>query len=239
MARIKSDIADQAFEYISNKINNYELKPGDTISDFLISKELEMSRTPIKEAIHHLIRLKLVRKERTKSVVTSITVEDIFEILEMRMILEIYAAEIIRERGGLTKAELKDISKINEKIDASLKTQSYYDTFTEDANFHLYLIKLCNNSRVLETYKDTIAQGKRLRWLSILTQDRLSNIVIEHNNIIKSINNLSTHTAPSEIRTHMINSYNNYKKIMNDNKNWEYTISLITQIQNNPNSLHV
>ena len=238
MARIKSDISDQAFEYISNKINNYELKPGDTISDFLMSKELEMSRTPIKEAIQHLIRLKLVRKERTKSVVTSITVDDIYEILEMRMIIEIYAAEKIRERGGLTKAELKDLAEINHKIADSIKTQSYYDTFNEDSNFHLYLIKLANNSRVLETYKDTIAQGKRLRWLSILTQERLTNIVVEHNNIIKYINNLTENTAPIEIREHMLNSYNNYKKIMNDNKNWEYTIGIITQIQNKPKAMN-
>ena len=42
-------LVDQAYEDIKNMICNFELIPGQIVSDFTLSKKLGMSRTPIRQ----------------------------------------------------------------------------------------------------------------------------------------------------------------------------------------------
>lgn len=43
-------LVDQAYEDIKNMICNFELIPGQIVSDFTLSKKMGMSRTPIRQA---------------------------------------------------------------------------------------------------------------------------------------------------------------------------------------------
>ena len=44
-------LVDQAYEDIKNMICNFELIPGQIVSDFTLSKKMGMSRTPIRQAL--------------------------------------------------------------------------------------------------------------------------------------------------------------------------------------------
>ena len=50
MPRIGRDSVATATEILLNKIENYEIKSGDVVSDAEIAKELGVSRTPVREA---------------------------------------------------------------------------------------------------------------------------------------------------------------------------------------------
>jgi DNA-binding GntR family transcriptional regulator len=103
MARLKSDASNIAFTNIKNRINKFDLMPGDTISDLAISEELKMSRTPVREAIFNLIQYNLVEKQKTKFVVKPIPIEDIKEILQLREAIETKACELIIDNGGFSE----------------------------------------------------------------------------------------------------------------------------------------
>ena len=47
-------LVDQAYEDIKNMICNFELIPGQIVSDFTLSKKMGMSRTPIRQALQKL-----------------------------------------------------------------------------------------------------------------------------------------------------------------------------------------
>jgi len=51
MARKRGDSVSTAAFKILQKINEYELISGETVSDLELSKEFNMSRTPVREAI--------------------------------------------------------------------------------------------------------------------------------------------------------------------------------------------
>ena len=73
MPRVRGEAVNLATNYILKKIENYELSAGDIVSDLELSKEFDMSRTPIREAIMSLIDSGILERTATKVVVKSIT----------------------------------------------------------------------------------------------------------------------------------------------------------------------
>ena len=51
MARKKGPQVQQAYDYIKDKILSFELAPGTSVSDHALEQKLDMSRSPIREAI--------------------------------------------------------------------------------------------------------------------------------------------------------------------------------------------
>jgi len=213
MARIKSNASKIAFDYIKEKIDRYSLKPGDTVSDLTISKELNISRTPVREAIQKLIQYNLIEKERTKFVVTNITSKDICELIECREAVECQAVKIIIDNGGLTNNQKKKLEEIERTIEVSLKNKEYHLNFKNDALFHNTIVTYSNNKRLIEIMKSLTIQGERLRWLSIITPNRYNNALKEHREIIEHIENKDESKVSYCISNHLLLSKDNYETI--------------------------
>lgn len=216
MARLKSNSSEIAFSYIKDKIDRYIMHPGDTVSDLIISQELGISRTPVREAIQQLIQYNLVEKKRTKFVVKGISDSDIKEIIECREAVESQAARIIISNGGLTPDEMKQLEIVENNIEESLNNKNYYTNFKSDAQFHNLIVEFSKNSRLIEIMKSLTIQGERLRWLSIITPNRYNNALNEHNEILKYINKKDESKVRECISNHLNLTKINYNKITTD-----------------------
>lgn len=71
MPRLKGNASDTALKKIVQKINDYELSSGEIVSDLELSNELNISRTPVREAMQQLIDIGLLERTATKVVVRS------------------------------------------------------------------------------------------------------------------------------------------------------------------------
>ena len=85
---------DYAYEYIKGKIISGEYPPLSDISEDTLQKELEVSRTPVREAILRLEKEDLVhvypRKGTIVSAITLDLIEDVYgvrELIEPAMVL--------------------------------------------------------------------------------------------------------------------------------------------------------
>ena len=221
MARIKSDLSQEAFNYIKSKINNYDLKPMDTVSDIAISQELNMSRTPVKEAIIQLTRCGLIKKERTKFSVVPITEKDVVEILEIRETLDLFSARKICKAGGLTENQIVVAQELVQNLKQSIETLNFSNNFNFDNQFHKYLVECSNNARAISIGQDIMLQGERLRWLSMITLDRYFKAADEHEQIITALENADLDSVEKAIRSHYENTLKNYLTTINQNKDWQ------------------
>ena len=174
MPRIKSNAVEIATEYILSKIENYELKSEDIISDIKFAEELGMSRTPVREAIMSLIENGILERNRSKIVVKSITLKDILEIIDIRDAIEQKALELIVEKGGLNKEQLSILSDIQDTMTENILTGNVEGNFHADHLFHLTLFEFADNSRLYDIHKNLLLQSKRLRWLAQLTPGRFA-----------------------------------------------------------------
>lgn len=223
MARPKSEATNIAFNTIKDRINNYDLVPGDTVSDLNLSNELNMSRTPIREAIILLEQCNLIVKEKHKYVVRDIRQEDINEILDIRIAIESLAAKLIIENGGLTKDQIAILEDLEVKYNKSIEDKNYNLNFKIDSTFHKNITEFSGNKRLFTIMKNISIQGERLRWMSILTPSRVDTAAKEHKDIVQYLREKNQEKVIETITNHLNLTRINYNKIT-EGDSWESII---------------
>lgn len=84
----KSSFSEEAFDAVRGWIVRGRLSADSIISERSIALELNLSRTPVREALGRLIGEGLLRREGRSVVVNAVRVEDVLEILSIRRLLE-------------------------------------------------------------------------------------------------------------------------------------------------------
>jgi len=86
--------AEKAYQQIKKKIITTKLLPGSVINEADLMEELNLGRTPIREAIKQLQMENLVSITPRKGMyVTDIAVTDLLQIFEVRVELESFATK--------------------------------------------------------------------------------------------------------------------------------------------------
>lgn len=148
-------------EAIRKAILHGHLKPGDRIREVEISKQMGVSRGPIREAIRVLeqegLLLSLPYKE---TIVAEITGEEVLEVLiPIRLTIEQFAV-----RKGLPQMKQENIEFLSELVDQMKKAadeKNLAEIVECDLAFHEHLVSISNIGKLM-----TI-------WTSIYNQIRL------------------------------------------------------------------
>ena len=100
MAEKSPSLATQAYETIKKNIMNLTYPPGMVLTEAMLTKELGMSRSPVRTAIQMLQVEGLIVSDYYKSMtVKEITEKDINEIYQLRELLEGPAFHLIFTSG--------------------------------------------------------------------------------------------------------------------------------------------
>jgi DNA-binding GntR family transcriptional regulator len=215
LARKKISAVDHAYTLILNKILAFELLPGETVSDFQLSQQLNMSRTPIREAIMRLKMMGLIEQGEFRMVVSLITPKDIKEICEVREAIEAKAISLIFNNGGLTRSQLTNLYSLNREMEEYVHINNYSFNFDTDHKLHNSIITYSGNSRLVE-YSDRMwLQFKRMRWLTIL-KPRYNDSIAEHQEIIDAMAESNLSRALNATTLHLVNAMKNFDAVLND-----------------------
>src|SRR5699024_10768863 len=107
-------IREQVLKNLRTMILNYDLKPGDKIIEGAIAEQFNVSRTPVREALHRLEEEGLISiYPRRYCLVKGITIDSIHEINLIRAKLEPVTAVIATE--NLTDENLDQLAEIINK----------------------------------------------------------------------------------------------------------------------------
>ncbi len=218
MPRLKGNASDTALKKIVQKINDYELSSGEIVSDLELSNELNISRTPVREAMQQLIDIGLLERTATKVVVRSITLTDIAEIFQIREAIEIMSVKIILSRGGLNETQKLELMDIHQNLCNDISNGNFDKNFSDDTAFHEKLIEYSGNTRMEDICRRITLQSQRLRWLTLLTPSRYAGTRDEHQRIIQGILNQDLNSAAQAIEEHLQGSLENYTQILNNNQ---------------------
>ncbi|HAA47289.1 MAG TPA: hypothetical protein DCE03_02200, partial [Synergistaceae bacterium] len=99
------------YETLREAIFRKELKPGDKLVENDLAEKLDVSRTPVREALRMLESEGLIERNPRKGLfVKGFTAEDVMEIYSIRQALEALAIRICCQRITEDEvAELKDL----------------------------------------------------------------------------------------------------------------------------------
>lgn len=117
----KANYTDMAYEAIKKLIIDEEIRSGDVIAENQLAEYLNMSRTPIREAIRMLeAEGVLYAKQGLGTFLRVLTLKDIKDVFEVRESLEIIASrtsirDITGEEVNELRAELMDLLERHDK----------------------------------------------------------------------------------------------------------------------------
>ncbi|MGH4037585.1 MAG: GntR family transcriptional regulator [Sphaerochaeta sp.] len=177
----KIPLKQLAYELISEKIINCEYAPNSFLNEQMLSDELNISRTPIRDALIRLQQNNLVQIFPKKGiVVTEVTPEVISSVYEIRTLIEPY---IVRTCGD--EIDKEQLSVLKNEIEEGI--QSGANEIHFDDNFHLLITQACHNRYIQDSIRAANIQNRRIRVIAGESRERLENSHKQHLEIIDKI----------------------------------------------------
>lgn len=163
----KVSAADKAYEHIRQKILSLDLRPGASINETTLIEELQTSRAPIREALKRLDQENLVIiLPRKGTFVSEVSLSDFYEIFELRMELEGFAAYLAAERANRrTFKQLEDLFRDAEKRTTATGNDNEID-LEIDRRFHRIVYSAATNKYLQQTLEELLNHSIRLFNLS-------------------------------------------------------------------------
>ncbi|TCT15708.1 DNA-binding GntR family transcriptional regulator [Natranaerovirga pectinivora] len=218
MGDIKTSITlvQEAYNILKNKITYLDLLPGQVISDHSLSKDLNMSRTPIKQALVELKRDGLLVDVVSGKgyQITKITKEEVIDLFDAREGIEVMALKIAM-KNKIPIEDVKELIIFNEKILKSDSNDNLIDVFNNDQNFHIKLVSLSNNRRVIGYNENILLQLTRMRFLTYFQRQLPGQAVDEHTKLIRYIKDGNCDKAVEVLSEHIQKTKNVYLTILN------------------------
>lgn len=146
---------DTVIETILQQIDDGTLNPGDLIAEDTLIKELDISRTPLREALLRLEQTGIIaRKSRRGAVVFKPTLEEFLSILEVHASLEGQAAGLAARRISSDQGRSLEAAVIRcetfEREDHKDDARAYYQL---NLQFHKTVAETAGNPFLLELIK--------------------------------------------------------------------------------------
>lgn len=230
MPRIGRDSVATATEILLKKIENYEIKSGDAVSDAEIAKELGVSRTPVREAMMLLVDNGVLERKRSKFIVSPIYLDDIIEIIEVREAIEVKVLEIILNKDRVSLEFLENISELQKKMRENIMVGNLENIFQCDHEFHQILFEAAGNKRFLDINHRINLQTQRTRWLTQLTPERFMETYNEHEQILAALKKKEIAQVKDAMLLHLKKTKENYASIFSNEKIFNMVTSLYNEM---------
>lgn len=201
---------EEAYNFIKNKIVQNKLHPNEVISENQITDQLNMSRTPVREAIKQLVADGLVEMRGRENVVTALTASDVQEVYELRSLLETFA---LKKTINLIP-EFK-LDEIDNKFRSAYQAKDWDIYLKVDTEFHELITRIAGYERLKQFLKILKAQTARTRHVSSYNPYRMDRSIEEHQEIIKWIRERNLDEAEKALAYHLQKVYDSVKAYLN------------------------
>lgn len=198
----KSSLTDQIYKYLLDQIINNELPPGTRINYDELVDQLQVSRTPLREAINRLSDDRLIEiKPRSGTFVKRPTEKDITDVYEIRMSLERLSIELAYE--NLDKQVLKQLENESYEAEEAIRKGDVEVFFKADRNLHGTLIKYANNTLLTQFWRVIEAQ---IQWYGVImtNEESPSKANEKHKEIIACLLDGKVEEAQQAMMEHLI-----------------------------------
>jgi DNA-binding GntR family transcriptional regulator len=195
-------LGEEVYQAIKSAIIKGELEPGRRLIEEQLAEDLGASRTPVRQAIHMLERENLVeRQARGGFTVKDLSFDDISEILELRVVLEAFAARLAAE--NVTDDEVDRLEKRNEAFGRALETGRIDSLAALNTEFHDALYGLAQNRRLRRMIHDLHDHFYRYRRRLLAIKDMAATSYQDHKDMIEAMRAKDPDQTEKLVRAHI------------------------------------
>ena len=184
-------LQQEAYQYIKDRILSGSLTFNEIYSESQIAREVGISRTPVRDAVHLLYQEGYLDILPNKAFTHhKMTEQDVMETYEVRCAIEGYCCRKLagQNQTGAGKeqaAKLEASCRGQEEIFSASRDP---ETFSqEDQHFHWLLVEASENDAFQEFFRQYMYKLQRLAALSLQKPRRMEETLAEHRRILQAI----------------------------------------------------
>jgi DNA-binding GntR family transcriptional regulator len=201
---VGTTLQDQAYEWVKGRILNRVLRPGDYVTDSQIADQLNVSRTPVREALRKLEHEGfLIRQARKGWQVYSLTLDDIHEIFDIKVSLE---GMLARRAADCDDSQKKaTLQRTLERMRRAAEQDDHLAWREADAELHEIIFSMCANERAVNIINNLNEQWHRIRIGLVAMEGRIGRSNEEHEAFVNCIIAGDGDGAEKAMRMHLNN----------------------------------
>lgn len=200
---VQPPIADLVYKRLYAAIIGRELLPGSQVTEQALADQLEVSKTPVREALLRLRQVGLIEPDGRRGMrVTKLSLDTLRQATELRAVLESYSAGRAAELA--TKAQARCIARAAEDSFDAAEENNVDGFHRYDQVFHEGIGEAANNSRMKQCADDTAALIHTVMARDAFpTADHLIECARTHMRIGQAIIERDAATATKEMQRHI------------------------------------
>ena len=177
---------EKVFEELKRAIISRTYQPGEILNERKLASEMDVSRTPVREAIQLLSNEGWVKVIPWKgAVVQSVTLQDIEESMQLRMAIEPVVIDLVIYKIG--EKEISYLEKLFEEQMTLAQVGDAENFILQDQEFHLFLAELTGNQRLCQIMRQLRDIHLRIGVEAMQQSHRFPEIIEEHANILECL----------------------------------------------------
>lgn len=215
----KISYKDQVYQHLKQLIVKGDLNPGEIYSEQMFANQLEVSRTPVREAILQLKHEGFVEIYNNRGIsVKPISLDDINQILQARTAIEGYSVKYLTEHIHTVEGQkaLQQMQNcLNETKNFLADNASHYKYMKADIEFHGIIVHFTQNTYFIKTVDQMRSKLEQITINSLTFKNRHKDALAEHQKIFQGICSGDGQKAESIFNEHMLITGNILKTCFN------------------------
>lgn len=193
--------------------------PGERLDVNNLVGQYGVSRTPVRDALNVLQREGLVEiVPRVGYFISRITIRDIEDIFQLRLIVETASAELAARL--ITQEELAYLEKLTRRYVVG-DIESYKGFLAENRDFHYRVALATGNRRLAEVVDNLLQQMQRLLILRLDLRENAEEMLTEHHRLLEALRARDAQGARQAMQDALQNARGAVmQSIMSKGKDW-------------------
>jgi DNA-binding GntR family transcriptional regulator len=194
-------LAEQAYAQIKQLIFEFALMPGDRFSESELAERVQVSRTPLRQALQRLERegfLQVFPKLGWQ--VAPLDFDTFDELYDLRVLIESHAAARLCEAE--LRPQLAEMAALW-MVPAAERLTDVAAVGAADEVFHALLVEGCGNREMLRVHREITERIRIIRRLDFTKPARIDTTYDEHARILRAITRRRAEEACRLLRAHI------------------------------------
>ncbi|MGE6738248.1 GntR family transcriptional regulator, partial [Streptomyces sp. NPDC059900] len=198
----RRSLRDQVLALVRQALVSGEIRPGDIYSAAALATRLGVSSSPVREAMLTLVSEGLLEPVRNRGYrVIPLSEHDLDEVYTMRLLLEVPGT--LRAAANAKPEDIARLGIIADEIERTARDGDVAGFLDADRRFHLDLLELCGNRRLVSTVAAMRDQTRLYGLEALAEQGTLDNSAHEHHEILDAITRDDTEGLERLMRQHL------------------------------------
>ena len=203
MRPVPNSLHDEVASRLREQIFGGALPPGSFLDEAALCERLEISRTPLREALKVLVAEGLLRHEpRRGCFVAEVTERDLDEIFPVIALLEGRAAHEATLRAG--SADLAALEALHQRLQQSAEAGRITEYYEANYAIHEAFITLADNRWLAQVIGDLRKILRLARHQTLQVPGRLQQSLSEHRQVFAALQKGDAAAAEQAMRNHLL-----------------------------------